>query len=80
LRCKLPPIPDIGHLLDLMVDALAELERAAGIAPAKTRGAAAQLRSVNRRGARNPFKNMHNRCHVANSNVDLTIKTLNQKR
>ncbi len=38
LTAYLDAVPDIGHLLDLMVDALAELERAAGIAPAKTRG------------------------------------------
>jgi diacylglycerol O-acyltransferase len=50
LTAYLDAVPDIGHLMDLLADALAELERAAGIAPSKkARGAAAGAGRKSRR-------------------------------
>ena len=56
LTAYLDAVPDIEHLLDLMVDALAELERAAGLLPAEKRGAAAVGKPKSPQGAKSVQK------------------------
>ena len=56
LTAYLDAVPDIEHLLDLMVAALAELERAAGLLPAEKRGAAAVGKRKSPRSAKSVQK------------------------
>jgi len=57
LTAYLDAVPDIGHLMDLLANALAELERAAGIAPSKkARGAAAGARRKSPRATKSVRK------------------------